>query len=392
MERSTPHRIYLDHAATTPIDPRVLDVMINQLSANFGNASSLHTTGISARSVLEDSRREIAQSIDATPSEICFTSGGTEANNLALKGVAFANRHKGDHLIVSSVEHDCVLNTCQWLEEQGFRITYIPVDETARIDPARIASLVTPKTILVSVMYANNETGTIEPVAEIGTRCHEQGILFHTDACQAFGKIPIDVNRDHISLMTINSHKIYGPKGVGALYVRSGVNIEPILHGGGQEKGLRSTTENIPAIAGFACAARLCIEEMEQESVRQRNLKNQLIGYLSDRFDTFYINGDPALSLPGLLNFSFHGMEGEAIRLLLEMDDQGISVSAGSACSSNNQNNSSHVLLALGRNQFEARGAIRISLGRFTSKEDMETFTTVLSETAGSLKTIFSNP
>ncbi len=283
MEPKT--RIYLDNAATTRIDDRVMAVMNAAYRDFFGNASSHHRDGTSARSILENARQTIAASIGALPSEICFTSGGTEANNLALKGVAFANRHRGNHIIVSAIEHDCVLNTCNWLEEQGFRVSYIPVDET----------------------------------------------------------------------------------------------------------GLRSSTENVPAIAGFAAAANMCMHEIDKEPARQKGLKKILINHLSEKFDSFYINGDEENCLPGHLNFSFHGLEGETIRLLLELDEKGISVSAGSACSSNNQNhNASHVLRAIGRNQFEARGAIRVSIGRFIGEYDIKALIFALEKSIGSLKAIFS--
>jgi cysteine desulfurase len=392
MNGEKSNRIYLDNAATTCIDERVIDAMLPFYYDVFGNPSSLHRTGTSSKSVLENSREVIAGTIGASPSEIIFTGSGTEANNLALKGIAFGNRQRGNHLIVSAIEHDCILNTCSWLEEQGFSVAYLPVDETGVIDMGQFLDSITPKTILASVMFANNEIGTLEPVSAIGRVCKERGILFHTDACQAFGKIPIDVEKENISLMTINSHKIYGPKGVGALYSRNGVKIEPILHGGGQEKGLRSSTENVPAIAGFAEAAKLCMNEMEQEAVRQRTLRNNLIRRLSEQYESFYINGDPGNCLPGYLNFSFHGLEGEAIRLLLELDEKGISVSAGSACSSNQVNhNASHVLRAIGRNPFEARGAIRVSIGRFNHGNDIDVFTAALGETIGSMKAIFSS-
>lgn len=392
MNRKPNSRIYLDNAATTRLDERVLEVMISSYRDIFGNASSLHSDGTSARTLLESARKTIANSIGASPNEICFTSSGTEANNLALKGVAMANRHKGDHIIVSAIEHDCVLNTCNWLEEKGFRISQIPVDETGIIDTKEFIRCITPKTILASVMYANNEIGTVEPVSFLGAICREHGFWFHTDACQAYGKLPIDVNRDNIGLMTINSHKIYGPKGVGALYIRNGIRIEPILHGGGQENGLRSSTENVPSIAGFACAASLCMDELDEEPARQKKLKKILISHLSDKYDSFYINGDIENCLPGHLNFSFHGLEGETIKLLLELDEMGISVSAGSACSSNNQNhNASHVLRAIGRNQFEARGAIRVSVGRYNGEGDIQAFMFALENSIESMKFIFSS-
>jgi len=382
-------RIYLDNAATTCIDKWVLETMRPYFSSVYGNASSLHSFGAEAKEILDGSRHELAKYIGALPEEIYFTSGGTEANNLALKGIAFANRSKGNQLIVSSIEHDCILNTCRWLQNEGFRVTSLPVDRSGIVHPKEVEKAITPQTILVSVMYANNELGTIEPIAEIGKICRRKNIPFHSDACQAFGKIPVDVNKDRTDLLTINSHKIYGPKGVGALYVRKGINMTPLLHGGGQEYGLRSSTENIPGIAGFSMAAGLCHEKMEQEAQRERSLKKKLIDFLYNNFDNIYINGDPDKSLPGHLNFSFHGLEGETIRLLLLLDEKGIAISAGSACSSNSKSSASHVLQAIGLNQFEARGGIRISFGRFTTDEEVDILCKTLKKTVTQLNPIF---
>jgi cysteine desulfurase len=384
-------RIYLDNAATTQVDERVVLSMLPYHSEEYGNASSLHSYGTHAKEILDRSRRKLATFIGAEPNEIVFTSGGTESNNLALKGIAFANRSKGNHIIVSSIEHDCVLNACKWLETQGFYITYLPVDNTGRVDTAELKKFINPKTILVSVMHANNEIGTLEPIVEIGEICNYYNVPFHSDACQSFGKIPINVMKAGIDLLTINSHKIYGPKGVGALYVRKGTNITPLLHGGGQEAGLRSTTENLPGIVGFSNAAELCIEGMKAESSKLLRLRKNLTDFLFDNFDNVYINGLTDENLPGLLNFSFHGLEGETMRLLLLLDEKGIAVSAGSACSSNDKtHNASHVLQAIGLNQFEARGSIRVSFGRFSTNQDLEKFKISLSESVNSLNSIFS--
>jgi cysteine desulfurase len=384
-------RIYFDNAATTRLDDRVLQVMLPYFSEYYGNASSLHQYGTEAKEVLEISRNKIAESIEASKDEVFFTSGGTESNNWALKGVAWANRHKGNHIIVSSIEHDCILNTCKWLEMNGFEITYLPVDQFGFIDKEFLISSITPQTILVSVMHANNEIGTIEPVDEIGRICRKQGVLFHSDACQSFGKIPVNVNSTNFDLLTFNAHKIYGPKGIGALYIRNEVKISPLLHGGGQEAGLRSTTENIPGIVGFAKAVELCMCEMEEESTRLSALRDELVNFLQNSYDGVYINGHPEKRLPGHLSFSFQGLEGETIRLLLMLDEMGISVSAGSACSSNDKtSNASHVLQAIGLNPLEARGAIRVSFGRFTTVGDMEKFIFSLGEVVKSLNPIFA--
>jgi cysteine desulfurase len=340
---------------------------------------------------MDRSRRKLASFIGAQADEIVFTSGGTEANNLALKGIAFANRAKGNHIIVSSIEHDCVLNVCRWLETQGFFITYLGVDSCGVVDVNELKKFINPKTILVSVMHANNELGTLEPIEEIGKICKTHNVPFHSDACQSFGKLPINVNQAGVDLLSINSHKIYGPKGVGALYVRRGVNIIPLLHGGGQESGLRSTTENLPGIVGFTNAAELCIEGMKTETSKLVRLRTKLTDFLFENFENAYINGAHENKLPGLVNFSFHGLEGETIRLLLLLDEKGIAVSAGSACSSNDKtNNASHVLQAIGLNQFEARGSIRVSFGRYSTDADLERFKTALSESINSLTSIFS--
>jgi cysteine desulfurase len=384
-------RIYLDNAATTQVDERVVLSMLPYHSEEYGNASSLHSYGTHAKEILDRSRRKLASFIGADANEIVFTSGGTESNNLALKGIAFANRSKGNHIIVSSIEHDCILNACKWLETQGFYITYLPVDNSGRVDTAELKKFINPKTILVSVMHANNEIGTLEPIAEIGEICNYYNVPFHSDACQSFGKIPINVKKAGIDLLTINAHKIYGPKGLGALYVRKGINIIPLLHGGGQEGGLRSTTENLPGIVGFSNAAELCIEGMKTENSKLLRLRVKLTDFLFDNFENVYINGSIDDKLPGLLNFSFHGLEGETMRLLLLLDEKGIAVSAGSACSSNDKtHNASHVLQAIGLNQFEARGSIRVSFGRYSTEQELERFKVALTESINSLTSIFS--
>jgi cysteine desulfurase len=383
-------RIYLDNAATTCLDDRLLEVMLPLYSNQFGNSSSLHSYGVEAKNVLDHAHEQVAGFIGATPEELIFTSGGTESNNFAIKGIAFANRHKGNHIIVSSIEHDCIMNACKWLEEQGFYITYLPVDHDGIVDLDFLERAINPKTILVSVMYANNEIGTIEPIDEIGRICRAKNVLFHCDACQSFGKVPVDVVRSNIDLLTINSHKIYGPKGVGALYIRKGVAITPLLHGGGQEHGLRSTTENIPGIAGFAKAAEFCMNEMKEETVRLTRLRKRFTDFLFDEFENTYINGHEKQRLPGHVNFSFHGLEGETIRLLLLLDELGIAVSAGSACSSNHGSNASHVLQAIGLNPFEARGGIRISFGRFNTEDELDYCLHAIKQSVPELTGIFT--
>jgi cysteine desulfurase len=380
--------IYLDNAATTRIDRRVFDCMLPFLTEKYGNASSLHQIGTAVKEQILKSKTNIAQTLKCEPEEVIFTSGGSESNNFALKGVAFANRSKGNHIIVSSIEHDSVINTCKWLETQGFYVTYLPVDNKGFVNPDFLTRCINPKTILVSVMHVNNEIGTIQPVVEIGRICRERNVYFHSDACQSFGKIP--VNTENIDLLTINSHKIYGPKGVGALMVRKGVSITPFLHGGGQESGLRSSTENIEGIIGFTKAIELCDEEMTRELKRISGLQKKMIADLSGSIEGIYFNGDLEQRLPNNINFCISGLEGEAIRLLLLLDEEGIAVSSGSACSSNGDTHASHVLKEIGLNQFEARGSIRISLGRFNTEEDVNVFLEVFKRKIKKLNSIFS--
>jgi len=384
-------RIYFDNAATTALDPRVLETMMPYFTQHYGNASSMHSFGVDAKVSLLNARKTVAECIHAQPEEIIFTSSGTEANNLALKGIALANRQNGMHIIVSAIEHDCILNTCRWLASQGFSISYLPVDRDGLVILSLLEKMIRKDTILVSVMHANNEVGTIQPIAAIGRICRDNGVLFHTDACQSFGKVPLNVAEQNIDLLTLNAHKIYGPKGIGALYLRKGLQITPMLHGGGQEAGRRSSTENIPAIVGFATAAEISMNEMRTEHDRISEMQDYLHDFLYKNYEDYYLNGHRSKRLPHNLNFSFHGLEGEAIRLLLLFDESGIAVSAGSACSSNDKsNNASHVLQAIGLNPFEARGAIRVSFGRYNTIDEVKTFTETIGSVVGQLNSIFS--
>jgi cysteine desulfurase len=385
-------RIYLDNAATTPVDPRVVEAMMPYYTKQFGNASSLHTFGTIVKDSLENFRDKMAAFIGAEKDEVFFTGSGTESNNFALKGIAFSNRKKGNHIITSAIEHDCVLNTCKWLETQGFHIIYLPVDNYGMVDPASIEKFITPKTILVSVMHANNEIGTIQPLKEIGRICRERNILFHSDACQSFGKVPIDIADLNLDLLTLNAHKIYGPKGVGALYIKKGTAITPWLHGGGQESGMRSSTENIAGIAGFIKASEICISEMETEVPRLIKLRDRLIQSITGKSVNAYLNGHPVLRLPNNANIGIAGLEGETIRLLLLLDEAGIAVSAGSACSFNDKSGgASHVLQAIGLDPFQARGSVRISLGRFTTEKDIDLFTEIFLQSIKRLNPIFGD-
>lgn len=381
-------KIYFDNAASTKVDPRVVEAMLPYFSEVYGNASSLHAFGVDAKEALEASRSKIAKSLGATQEEIIFTSGGTESNNFALKSTAFTNRDRGNHIIVSSIEHDCVLESCQWLQTQGFRITYLPVDKYGFINHKQLEDSIKDDTILVSIMHANNEIGTIEPIEEIGRICRDHGVIFHTDACQSFCKIPLD-SKD-ADLITINAHKIYGPKGVGALYIKEGTRIGPWQHGGGQEFGMRSSTENIPGIVGFAKATELCFENMDAEGKRLSLLRDRIIDTVLLRNDDAYLNGPRNRRLPNNVNLGFHGFEGESAKLLMKLDELGIAVSTGSACSSNKGGAASHVLTAIGLNQVEALGALRVSLGRYNTEEDVDYFIEALFKASSSLQSAWS--
>lgn len=377
-------RIYLDHAATTPADADVLAAMKPYFSKKFGNASSIHSFGTEAAEALEASRKTIAGAINAGEGEIIFTSGGTESNNFALKGVAFANKDKGRHIITTKIEHDCVLNSAKWLESQGFEVTYLPVDKNGLLNPEDARKAIRKDTILVSVMHANNEIGTIEPIREIGKICREKGVYFHTDACQSFTKIPLDARADNLDLVTINSHKIYGPKGAGALYVRSGVKIDPLLHGGGHERGRRSGTENVTGIAGFAKAAEIGIARMQKDAEIQAKLRDRLIAGALEIENT-WLNGHPKQRLPNNANVGFAFIEGESI--VLHLDAKDIAASTGSACSSHTLE-PSHVLLALGQKHEEAHGSVRFTLGRSTTEKDIDYVLEVLSGIVKKLRRI----
>ncbi len=383
-------KIYLDNAATTCIDDRVVKEMLPFYNKRYGNPSSMHSFGVDAKRIIEESKARITQYLGVLPSELVFTSSGTEANNLAIKGVAFANQKKGNHIIVSAIEHDCVLNSSNWLTKLGFRTTFLPVDSDGIVNLDELEKSITKDTVLVSIMHANNEIGTIQPIEQIGEICKRNNVLFHSDACQSFGKIPLNVIEANVDLLTINAHKIYGPKGIGALYVRNGVLIDPIMHGGGQEFGLRSSTENVPAIVGFSKAVELCYSEMSQECERVSELRQHLITFLYSNFDNVYIIGSESKRLPGHLSFSFHNLEGESIRLLFLLDENGIAVSAGSACSSNHSGSASHVLQAIGLNPLQARGSIRVSLGRYNSKDEIIAFQEALKKCTVKLNSIFS--
>ena len=364
-------RIYLDHSATTPVAPEVLEAMLPYFGEKFGNASSLHSFGLEAKEALEESRAKVAAILCAQPEEIIFTSGGTESDNLALKGIGYRSKEKGlgNHIITSSIEHPAILETCRKLETQGFEVTYLPVTKDGLVDPGTVESAVREETVLISIMHANNEIGTIQPLKEIGEIAAQKDVFFHTDAVQTAGKIPIDVNDMGLDLLSISAHKLYGPKGVGALYARKGTRLDSIVQGGGHERGLRSGTENVAGIVGLARAADLASQEMASEAKRLTDLRDKLAKMVLDSVKDAWINGTMTKRLPGNLNFGFRYVEGES--LLLFLDSKGIAVSTGSACSSKKLE-PSHVLMSLGLKAEECHGSLRITMGRSNTEEDVD--------------------
>ena len=376
-------RIYLDYAATAPALPEVLDAMLPFFVSRFGNPSGIHADGREARKAVEQARRQTAEALGAESREICFTSGGSESNNLALQGAAFALRGKGNHLITTRIEHPSVLNTCRWLEKQGFRITYLPVDSDGTVSPESVRDAIGPETILVSVMTANNEIGTVQPVARIGEICREKGVLFHTDAVQAVGMLKTDVREMQADLLSLSAHKFHGPKGVGALYIRKGTRLESVIHGGSQERGLRAGTENVPGIAGMGKALEIAMAELEEKPARIRELRDLLAGKILERVPGAKLNGHQTLRLPNNCHFSFSGIESEA--LLLRLDLAGISVSGGSACTSGSME-PSHVLQAIGLREEMLKGGIRLTLGRDTTREEIEKTAQILPEIVEDLR------
>jgi cysteine desulfurase len=368
MEGEKVKRVYLDYAATTPVHPNVLKAMLPYLTDAFGNPSSLYSYGGEAKGAIEEARAKVADLIGAQDEEIVFTGSGTEADNFAIKGVAFANESKGNHIITSSIEHHAVTETCKFLERRGFSVTYLPVDEYGLVDPHDVKKAITGKTILISVIHANNEMGTIEPIAEIGKVAKEAGVYFHTDAVQTVGHIPVDANELGVDLLSISAHKLYGPKGVGALYIRKGTKLIPFMHGGEQERRRRASTENVAGIVGLGTAAELARQEMDEEVQRLTRLRNRLIKGLLERIDHVRLNGHPQKRLPNNINVSIDFVEGES--MLLNLDLEGICASTGSACSSSSLE-PSHVLLAMGLAHEQAHGSLRFTLGKWTTEEEI---------------------
>lgn len=380
-------RIYLDHAATTAVAPEVLQAMQPYFSEKFGNASSLHSFGREAREAVEDSRKKVAKIINAKPNEIIFTSGGTESNNLAIKGIAYANKHLGNHIITTKIEHPAIEEPLKWLEKNGFTATFLNVDKDGLINLKELETAITDKTTLVSIMFANNEIGTIQPIEEIGKICKKQKhkVYFHTDAVQGLGKEKIDVKKMNIDLLSASGHKIYGPKGVGILYINQDVKIEGIQQGGGHEFHLRSGTENVPGIVGFAKAIELMDQNRDHENTRLRELRDYVIKRIFEEIPKSHLDGHSTKRLTNNIHFYFDDIEGEA--LLIRLDEKGIAVSTGSACSSHSLT-PSHVLMAIGLKPELAHGSLRITMGKSTTKEDMDYVVDELKKIIQSLRKI----
>jgi len=362
-------KVYLDYAATTPTDPLVSAAMEPYFFEKFGNASSLHAYGQEAKKALEDSRQTLADFIGAKPEEIVFTSGGTESDNSALLGVAYALEKKGNHIITSVIEHHAISEPAKFLEKKGFKVTYLGVDKDGLVSPDDLKKAITDKTILISVMHANNEIGTLQPITQLGKLAKDKGIYFHTDAVQTVGHLPLDVDEFNVDLLSLSAHKFYGPKGVGALYVRKGTRLETFMRGGDQERGRRASTHNIPAIVGLAKAIELCQNKMAGEIKFQSALRDRLIKEIPIRIPEVRLNGHPQQRLPNSVNFSIKYIEGESI--LLSLDMLGIACSTGSACTSSSLE-PSHVLLAIGLDHETAHGSLRITLGRWTKESDID--------------------
>ena len=362
-------QVYLDNAATTKVLPSIAEAMFKTMTEDYGNPSSIYKLGQQAKNILDTAREQVAELINASPKEIIFTGGGSEGDTMLLLGVAHAYAKKGKHIITTAVEHHAILHTCQALEKEGYTVTYLPVDEFGKIEPAAVEAAITAETILISVMYANNEIGTIMPIKEIGAIARKHGVLFHTDAVQAAGHIPIDVQKDNIDLLTLTAHKFHGPKGTGAVYIKQGLKIGSLVYGGGQEKGLRAGTENTAGILGLGLAAVHARENMKEHSKRVISLRDKLITGINERISEVRLNGHPTDRLPNNVNFSIRYIEGEGLLLLLDM--AGIAASSGSACTSGSLD-PSHVLLAIGLPHEIAHGSLRLTLSELTTEEEID--------------------
>ena len=375
----------MDHAATTRVDPIVVGAMLPYFTQHFGNASSLHAFGRDAYNAMETARSKVAKLIGAEKDEVIFTAGGTESDNMAVKGIAFRNRSKGKHIITTKIEHPAIMETCSYIETVGFRVTYLPVDSSGLTDLSELEKAVTKDTILITIQHANNEIGTIQNIESIGKIAEEKNVRFHTDAVQSVGKIPVDVKKARVDLLSMASHKFHGPKGVGALYIRKGVVLDPLVHGGGQEKGLRSSTENIPGIVGMGKAAEIAGNQLVPDGQRVSAMRDKIICRVLEDIPLSYLIGHPTQRLPNNASFRFDGVEGES--LVLSLDNKGIAASTGSACSSKKLK-PSHVLLAIGLNEVQAHGSLRLTLGRENTDEEVGYVLEVLPEVVSKMRAI----
>ena len=376
-------KVYLDNAATTALSPRVLEAMLPYFTQYYGNPSSVHAFGREAKQGLDKARDQVAKALHCEPSEVIFTGCGTESDNTVLLGVAQRYGDKGKHIITTNVEHHAILHTCEYLEKQGYSVTYLPVDQDGLVTAEQVAAAIRPDTILVSIMFANNEVGTIMPIQEIGAVCKEKGVLFHTDAVQAVGHIPVDVQAMHIDMLSLSAHKFHGPKGVGALYCRKGIRLPSYIMGGAQERGRRAGTEDVAGIVGLGAAIQLATEQLEENRAKMTALRDRLMTGIQARISEVKLNGHPTNRLPNNVNFSFKYIEGESILLMLDMN--GIAASSGSACTSGSLD-PSHVLLALGLPHEIAHGSVRLTLGDETTEEDIDYTIDVLEKTVARLR------
>ncbi len=383
-------QIYFDHSATTPLDPRVVEAMHPYYEARFGNPSSLHTTGQQAKQGIVDGRKQVADLFHADPDEIVFTASGSEADNMVLIGVATQYKPQDCHLITSSFEHPAILETCKYLEKLGYPLSYLPVSSDGIVQSESLKQALRPDTRLVSVMAANNVVGTLQPIRELARMTKEHGALFHTDAVQAVGKIPLHIDSIPVDFISMSAHKLHGPKGIGALYIRRGVTILPLIHGGGQERGIRSATENVAGIVGFGKAAAIAASEMGAEASRLVGLRDRISAGVQSQIPNAYLIGHPHRRLPGHICLSFAGQEGEAMHLMLALNKEGIAVSTGSACSAQHGGQPSYILMAMGMDPVRARGSLRITLGRFNTDLEADTFLQVLPRLTQNLRHITS--
>jgi cysteine desulfurase len=382
--------IYFDHSATTPLDPRVLEAMQPFLGEVFGNPSSLHWAGRQAHSAIDQARQQVADLFHAAPEEIFFTASGTESDNMALVGIAEQFAPEDCHIITSSIEHPAILETCKHLERRGYDTSYLPVTAEGVVQPASLVEALRPNTRLVSVMAANNVVGTLQPIAELCRIAHQRGALFHTDAVQAAGKIPLFMENLEADMLSLSAHKLHGPKGIGALYVRGGVRLEPLVHGGGQERGLRSATENVAGIVGLGQAAEIARLEMSAEARRLVQMRDRIISGITAQIPNAYLIGHPVKRLPGHICLGFAGQEGESIKLLLALDEEGIAISSGSACSAHHAGQPSYILMAMGMDPIRGRGSLRVTLGRFNTDAEIDHFLDVLPKIVADLRPVTS--